>query len=218
MRDRHERNSLVCIELVCYRCMRRLMMRTMAWIFGALLLLSGAQAGAAVLCQKRSGALSVRTACKKKEAVVDPIALGLRGPKGDQGDPGSPGPTLAISGFKNGPVAVPSSLTSIAQLSIPTPGKYVIVAKLWLFDNVNTSLLTDCQLAAGVDTDRARTMLEGNSGTVVAGTAVALNVVHEFMSPGTVQLSCDAFGVDVSANDIKITAIQVGDLTNTSLP
>jgi hypothetical protein len=197
------------------------MMRMMVWIFGALLLLSGAQAEAAVLCKKASGALSVRTACKKKETVVDPLALGLRGPKGDQGDPGSPGspgPTLAISGFKNGPVAVPSSLTSIAQLSIPTPGKYVIVAKLWLFDNVNTSLLTDCQLAAGVDTDRARTMLEGNSGVVVAGATVAFNVVHEFISPGTVQLSCNAFGVDVSANDIKITAIQVGDLTNTSLP
>jgi len=43
---------------------------------------------AAVLCQRHSGALFVRPACKKKETPVDPAAVGLSGPKGDTGAPG----------------------------------------------------------------------------------------------------------------------------------
>jgi hypothetical protein len=45
-------------------------------------------AAGAMLCQKRSGLLVVRESCKKKEKPVDPIALGLQGPKGDRGDAG----------------------------------------------------------------------------------------------------------------------------------
>ncbi|HEV7735288.1 MAG TPA: SUMF1/EgtB/PvdO family nonheme iron enzyme [Candidatus Binatia bacterium] len=46
----------------------------------------------AVLCQKRTGVLVVREACKRKERVADPVALGLQGPPGSQGIQGSQGP------------------------------------------------------------------------------------------------------------------------------
>ncbi|HEV7734568.1 MAG TPA: hypothetical protein VGR62_20510 [Candidatus Binatia bacterium] len=46
---------------------------------------------ASVLCQRRSGALFVRDACKKKEVAVNASALGLVGPAGDAGTPGTPG-------------------------------------------------------------------------------------------------------------------------------
>ena len=46
-----------------------------------------ATASGAVLCQKRSGVLVIRSACKKKEALADVAAVGLMGPKGDQGSP-----------------------------------------------------------------------------------------------------------------------------------
>src|SRR5262245_7005924 len=46
---------------------------------------------ALVLCQKKSGTVAVRTECKKKETLVDPVALGLQGPKGDTGAKGDPG-------------------------------------------------------------------------------------------------------------------------------
>jgi len=52
-------------------------------------------ARAMVICSKKSGALVVRAACKKKETVVnlsDFGALGPKGDKGDTGDPGMPGP------------------------------------------------------------------------------------------------------------------------------
>jgi len=49
---------------------------------------SVAPAGAEVLCQKRSGVVVVRTACKKKEVALDLAQFGAVGPKGDPGDTG----------------------------------------------------------------------------------------------------------------------------------
>jgi hypothetical protein len=142
---------------------------------------------------------------------------GSAGPAGAAGAAGPAGPSDAYSGFKNGPVAAPGSLSTIATLNIPQAGNYVIFAKLWMFDNVNTAVLTDCTLVAGSDSDESRTMLEGNSGTVVAGATVALNVVHVFAAAGAVDLKCNGFGVSININNIKITAIRVGNLTNTGI-
>jgi hypothetical protein len=53
------------------------------------MMLAGAPAvDAAILCQKRTGALFVRETCRKRETAVDPTALGLVGPKGDPGSAG----------------------------------------------------------------------------------------------------------------------------------
>jgi len=142
---------------------------------------------------------------------------GPAGAAGAAGPAGPAGPSDAFAGFKNGPVAAPGSLSTIATLNIPAAGNYVIFAKLWMFDNVNTSVLTDCTLVAGTDTDETRTTIEGNSGVVVAGADVSLSVTHVFAAAGAVALNCNAFGVNVSINNIKITAIKVGNLTNTGL-
>jgi len=62
------------------------------------MMLAGASAApGALLCQKPSGALFAREACKKKETAVDPAALGLIGPKGDAGAPGAPGEARAFA-------------------------------------------------------------------------------------------------------------------------
>jgi hypothetical protein len=82
---------------------------------------------------------------------------------------------------------------------------------------VDIPVLTDCRLAAGSDTDQTRTMLEGNSGTVVAAAALALNVAHVFPTAGAVELKCSGFGANVSINNVKITAIKVGNLTNSGI-
>jgi hypothetical protein len=72
--------------------MRRLLVLVMA------MTLAGASAApGALLCQKPSGALFAREACKKKETAVDPAALGLVGPKGDAGTPGAPGEARAFA-------------------------------------------------------------------------------------------------------------------------
>lgn len=63
-------------------------------------LLAAGPACAAVLCQKRSGAVFVRpTACRKKEKAVDLTQFGAAGPKGDKGDPGAAGAAGAARAY-----------------------------------------------------------------------------------------------------------------------
>ena len=53
---------------------------------------------AAVFCEKKSGAVVVRDACKKKETALDLASFGALGPKGDPGTPGMPGsPGAAVA-------------------------------------------------------------------------------------------------------------------------
>src|SRR6266446_9161967 len=50
-----------------------------------------APADAVVLCVKKSGALFLREACKRKETQVDPASFGATGPTGVSGDAGPTG-------------------------------------------------------------------------------------------------------------------------------
>ena len=59
--------------------------------FAALCLTCVEPASAALLCQKRSGAVVVRDACKRKERPLDLAELGAVGPSGPMGDPGADG-------------------------------------------------------------------------------------------------------------------------------
>ena len=58
-----------------------------------------AGAEGAVFCQKKSGAVFIRDACKKKETQVNLGALGAVGPKGDKGDQGNPGAPGSALGY-----------------------------------------------------------------------------------------------------------------------
>ena len=58
-------------------------------VFGANLF--AVAAGASVLCVKKSGAIALREACRKKETQLDPSQAGIVGPKGDKGDQGNTG-------------------------------------------------------------------------------------------------------------------------------
>jgi hypothetical protein len=62
--------------------------------------LLAAPASAMTLCQKKTGVLALREACKKKEAPVDPATIvgtvqGPQGPEGPQGPQGEPGSAYA---------------------------------------------------------------------------------------------------------------------------
>jgi hypothetical protein len=100
-----------------------------------------ASASGAVLCQKRSGAVVVRDACKKKERPLDLAGFGAVGPKGDAGDPG---PVGSIEGAPAGgdlsgtypapsiaPAATPSQVaanpeTATDSCGDPTPQSGVL--------------------------------------------------------------------------------------------
>jgi hypothetical protein len=77
-------------------------------------------ASGAVLCQKRSGVVVVRPACKKKESALDLAQFGAIGPKGDPGQQGLPGPPGADgtegSQGQEGPQGPPGSPDTPSQV------------------------------------------------------------------------------------------------------
>jgi hypothetical protein len=63
----------------------------------SVLLAATAQASAVLCARPRSDgtfntSVKLREACKPSEVQLDPVSLGLQGPKGDKGGPGEPGP------------------------------------------------------------------------------------------------------------------------------
>jgi hypothetical protein len=165
---------------------------------------------------KSNGALRLARKCKKSERSVTWNVQGPQGIQGRKGDTGPIGPSNAYSSFKNPTVSVTSSsLTTVARLSIPAAGNYVINAKVVLHDDVNTPVDIQCQLVvAGTNLDQSETALTGNSAGFVNHETAALQAVDQFTAAGEVDLQCAGFGVNTDASLAKITAVQVGSLTN----
>jgi hypothetical protein len=131
----------------------------------------------------------------------------------------------AVSGFKDGPVDVPSvpSVTqaeaTIGTLAVPG-GKYAIFAKLYV-DAVSTvqpneSVVT-CRLEAGTDFDESMTHMFATPWRA----AISLQVVHAFPSAGSAVVKCRD---DLPASDagqvyrfLKITAIKQASISSVAL-
>src|SRR5262249_42719228 len=71
-----------------------------------------------VLCSTKNGDVKLRDTCRKKERTLDPVSLGLQGPKGDKGDQG---PALVVKD-SNGIVVGPFSPGTLSH-----PGGTVVV-------------------------------------------------------------------------------------------
>ena len=98
-------------------------------------------ADGAVLCQKPTGVIVVRAACKKKETALDLSQFGATGPKGDPGEPGPagsiegapaggdltgsyPAPTIAAAPAPTAVAANPGTATDPCQETTPQTGVY----------------------------------------------------------------------------------------------
>jgi len=134
-------------------------------------------------------------------------AVGPAGPAGPAGAAGPAGPSDAFARFVNGPVAIPAANTTLANLSVPQAGKYVIWAKAYV--TATAAGTATCKLVAGTDSD---TSLSYAQNAALAFTLSNL-VVHEFAAAGSADFQCAATGT-LQANWIKIAAIKVGNLTN----
>jgi hypothetical protein len=129
--------------------------------------------------------------------------------------------TRAFSGYHDNPIALPPAMGKIATLKIPLAGNYVINAKLAvrnLATSPYASVQGRCVLSTSWDTDEL-VFDAGHSNTLTNDETLALQVVHTFAAPGSVTLSCEDNGAlgFMEATDIKITAVQVGNLTNTPI-
>jgi hypothetical protein len=128
------------------------------------------------------------------------------GPRGAQGPQGPAGPSDAYARFLNGPIAIPAALTTLANLTIPQAGSYVISAKTYI--TATATGVATCRLEAGADFDQSLTYVPSNLPF-----ALPLLVVHTFAEPGSVDLKCSATGT-LQANFLKISAIRVSTLAN----
>ncbi len=135
--------------------------------------------------------------------------------------------TIVYAGFKNGPVFVPFStttLTNLATLNIPVAGKYSVSAKAWVQSQAGTgSSEANCTLVAGTDLDQ--TQVDATDGNVsapdepVRNETMTLLVVHLFTAPGSVTLNCqNRGGGNTYLRMIKITAVKVPTLSNVAMP
>lgn len=141
----------------------------------------------------------------------------LRGPAGPAGPAGAAGaagaagpagPSDAYARFVNGPVAIPAANTTLANLSIPQAGRYVIWAKAYITSPASGT--ATCKLVAGADFDTSVSYASSTTSTVFT---LSNLVVHEYAAAGSADFQCAAAGT-VSANFIKIAAIRVANLTN----
>lgn len=147
--------------------------------------------------------------------------------------PSPPEPaTRAVSGWwdeRIGVNAIDFPGKPIARLPLPA-GSYVITAKMEVFSHVDTNGSVGCRLIAGGDTDQARETWGKPADNRAPLSAfnpytIALNVVHTFTSANSVILQCwgrtarpsDKAEYPFGVENIKITAIEVGELTNEPL-
>jgi hypothetical protein len=121
----------------------------------------------------------------------------------------------AFSTFHDGYIPLPDSTATIATLTIPAAGNYIITAKLFAYNSsVDPSSDDECDLTAGGDTDTD--LFDVNGSSADDAEVVALQLVHQFAASGQVGLACtDAGGGYVAARFTRITAVQVAQLTNT---
>ena len=140
---------------------------------------------------------------------------GPAGPKGDKGDRGDTGPSDAYSIRRVG-AALPGQIpTTLASLSIPRTGKYVIWAKAY-FETLSTSRVVGCDLRAGGSTDVSYVTVrnEDSDGDQSRPATITNIVVHEFGGAGSADLVCTSTG-GVGVGHARIAAIRVSNLTST---
>jgi hypothetical protein len=114
--------------------------------------------------------------------------------------------TNGFARFLNGPIVVPLASATLATLTIPQAGDYMIWGKAYLTGAANA---VDCRLQAGGDFDETQA-----APAVGAPAGLAFIVTHTFTDAGSVTLQCNANGAGTNANFIKISAIKLAKVTN----
>jgi hypothetical protein len=122
---------------------------------------------------------------------------------------------VIVTAHTTAPVDVSGSNTlgSVATVQLPK-GPWFVMADLWALDTASAARV-ECDLSMGSDTDQSEVGL-GASGAERDREPMGLSVVHAVAATATAKLQCDSTGStgDVTANDVRITAIKAGKLSN----
>jgi hypothetical protein len=136
-------------------------------------------------------------------------AAGAAGASGPAGATGPAGPSDAYSRSFVGPIAIPTTNTTLTSLNIPQAGNYMVWAKGYL--TASAGVTVTCKLVAGSDSDTSVSFVSTTSTFTISN-----NVVHQYTAASTADFQCQGSTSGASANAIKISAIKVATLTNTS--
>ena len=123
----------------------------------------------------------------------------------------------AVSGYKNNFGTITgTSETTVGRISI-WPGEWLVIGKLTLW-NEGPGAIVHCYLHAGADTDVAGEPIEA-TGMTDFGETTALTVVHTATGYEDVTMTCNPHGGGpVHVFDVKLTAVQLGWLSNNAMP
>jgi hypothetical protein len=116
-------------------------------------------------------------------------------------------PADAYARFLDGPIVIPASSTSIATLTIPQAGMYLLFGKLYATGPLAT--VVTCRLDATGDFDQSEASISSGSPA-----SLSLMVAHNFTAASTVNLLCSGSVPGAAANFIKLSAIRLASLTN----
>jgi hypothetical protein len=154
-------------------------------------------------------------------------SAGATGPPGDAGAAGTDGATGAAGpgGAADGSFVSNDASTAltndsvnpvvVATMNVPA-GSYTVVAKAVATFSPSAVVAVTCQLVAEGDFDTSTVTVVGTTGT-----ALALQVAHEFAAPGAAVLRCyDAAGADPHAavTLARVTAVRTSTLSNVASP
>lgn len=131
---------------------------------------------------------------------------------GPQGETGPRGPSDAFSRFHDAEEPM-EGLDTMLELPVPD-GNFAVTGTIITRNAGGASAVVSCQtiLPSG-DFDIARARLGPPGGADIQ--TLSMNPVGFSDGPGTIRLRCSDGGADVVGSWMKITAIQVENLTNT---
>jgi len=104
-----------------------------------------------------------------------------------------------------------SAQQTLATLTTPVAGNWLVTAKVWFHNNSTTAaLLIACQLSGDGRTDTTRTLVQEDATDRADYDAVSLLLALKNAPASTnVVLSCNSFGVSMTYSDAVIMAEQV---------
>ena len=143
------------------------------------------------------------------------IPAGARGPAGFPGPPGPvgapgaagpAGPSAAYSKLVVGPVTLTTVASTLASLTIPQAGNYVLVAKAYATTTASAEIT--CQLVTGGEFDQSKVHAFNTSQTITT------MIAHQYSAASTAAFNCSSTTTAGSLNYIRVVATQVGSLTS----
>jgi hypothetical protein len=119
-------------------------------------------------------------------------------------------PSSAAGRFANGPLNVGAAQTTITSLAIGEAGNYVLLAKAYATASALGFGTINCRLQAGANFDESQAYVEDGQPATLS-----LIVLNTYNAAGTADFSCSG-GPGKQVNFVKITALRVANLSNTS--